>query len=330
MQREPRHNSQPDEANALPGVIDTIGNAFGLLSRRPYLVWLPILLDLFLWLGARLSANPLVNVTEHWLREEALAEDEVIEAFRTSIEGFNIFNSLGLFTPTFMFNLYWGATPAAGSANVWIENLPWWAIPPLVGVLIAIAVVFGMVYFTTLAYLVRERPISLGSFVGDSIRNTVHMFGFIGVVFGLLMLLLVPMVIFTTILMVAGVDVSPLTAMLLTMVITWGFVTLFFVRHAIVVTDSGPLRAIYYSYNVVRSYFWPAIGFIIIYFLVRTGMPVALQIFTQSPWSVPFAIIGHAYVATGLIAAGMLFYRDRAQHLTASKAQTTGSRSLSH
>ena len=45
----------------LPGVIDTLGSGYRILNRHLYLLLLPILLDLFYWLGPRLSIDPVAR-----------------------------------------------------------------------------------------------------------------------------------------------------------------------------------------------------------------------------------------------------------------------------
>jgi hypothetical protein len=38
-------------------------------------------------------------------------------------------------------------------------------------------------------------------------------------------------------------------------------------------------------------------------------------VLTGAWWGVPLAVIGNAYIATGLVAAAMIFYRDRVRQL---------------
>ena len=43
------------------GIIDTISAGFGMVNKRLWLIIIPILLDVVLWLGPRISIAPLVN-----------------------------------------------------------------------------------------------------------------------------------------------------------------------------------------------------------------------------------------------------------------------------
>jgi hypothetical protein len=49
--------------------------------------------------------------------------------------------------------------------------------------------------------------------------------------------------------------------------------------------------------------------------VITTGIPFALRVFTTSAPGLVIAIIGNAFIASGMIAAAMLFYRDRARRL---------------
>ena len=42
----------------LPGIIDTLSAGFQTVNRHLYLLLVPILLDLFYWLGPRLTVKP--------------------------------------------------------------------------------------------------------------------------------------------------------------------------------------------------------------------------------------------------------------------------------
>ena len=47
----------------LTGVIETLSNGYGVVNRHPWILLLPILLDLFLWLGPQVSVAQLVSRT---------------------------------------------------------------------------------------------------------------------------------------------------------------------------------------------------------------------------------------------------------------------------
>ena len=52
-----------DKTTALPGVFATVSAGFELTTRYLWLMLIPALLDLFLWLGPRLSFRALIEST---------------------------------------------------------------------------------------------------------------------------------------------------------------------------------------------------------------------------------------------------------------------------
>ena len=85
--------------------------------------------------------------------------------------------------------------------------------------------------------------------------------------------------------------------------------------HAIAVDRVGPVAALRASYKVVRGYFWQSMRFIVLSLTITTGFPFALRVFTTNAVGLMIAIVANAFVASGMIAAAMLFYRDRARRL---------------
>jgi hypothetical protein len=65
----------------------------------------------------------------------------------------------------------------------------------------------------------------------------------------------------------------------------------------------------------VRAEFWKAVQFIAVSLLISTGLTYALQSIATSGPGIVLALLLNAVVATGLLIAAMLFYRDRAARL---------------
>ncbi|MGH7863120.1 MAG: hypothetical protein ACREOS_12920, partial [Candidatus Dormibacteraceae bacterium] len=56
----------PASSKAVPGVIETLSAGFEQVNRVLWIVTVPILVDLFLWLGPRLSAGPVFAEIASW------------------------------------------------------------------------------------------------------------------------------------------------------------------------------------------------------------------------------------------------------------------------
>lgn len=306
----PAQMSDQRDAPKPPGIIDTLGDAFSLLNQRPYLILLPVIIDLFLWLGVGVSAKPLTDAVGRWLQSIPSIDPTVVKRITAAGNGYDIFSLVGISVPTLLNSLGRGAV-AVLRQRQWLGALSWWAIPPVSAALALVGVGIGMLYLTMVGHLIQGRSLVDRRLWRESLRNAARMVGFVFAAFLGVLLLLLPAILFGAILLLVGVDVVPILAVLGWVAVIWALFLLFFAQYAIVVADAGPLRAIYLSYNVVRRNLWPAAGFVIVYLLITNGVPVALRVLTHSAWSVPLAMIGNAYVATGVVAAAMLFVRDR-------------------
>jgi hypothetical protein len=92
------------------GIIQSLASGFDLVTRYPVLMLLPVLLDIFLWLGPRLSAYPLFRAYLDFLQSP---EMQAILAPTRPATGTNakLLDQTGQ-----MFNLFWWLSPSAGRA----------------------------------------------------------------------------------------------------------------------------------------------------------------------------------------------------------------------
>lgn len=297
----------------LPGIIDTFGEAFARLNRRPYLILFPVLIDLYLWLGVGISARPLTERVIAWARDLPNADTTMLDALANAGQNYDLFQLLGVSIPTLVGQI--GSSISVMGDRPWITDLAWWAIPLLaVGIILA-GLALGMFYLTVVGYLLRDGAMGVGALLRESVRNSLRMIGFVLITFFGSLLLALPLLLFSGALMLVGINAVPLMALIAWLGAMWIFLLLFFAQYAIVVSSVGPLRAIYLSYNVVRRHLWGTAGLIGVSLLMTNGVPIALQVLTKSPVGVVLAMLGNAYIATGVLLAAMLFYRDRVRLL---------------
>jgi hypothetical protein len=94
----------------------------------------------------------------------------------------------------------------------------------------------------------------------------------------------------------------------------WVMVFLFFfVMGAIFVSDLSPLQAARSSVEVVQRNFWSSLGFILLTYLIGAGTVLMWGAVRETPALFAIAVAGNAFIWSGLTAAAMIFYRDRAK-----------------
>jgi hypothetical protein len=147
-------------------------------------------------------------------------------------------------------------------------------------------------------------------------RDVVHVLGLLAALFGVGLLLGVPVLLLVAFTAFVAPVVATLGVLLLLGALLFVTLHLSFAVDAIFVSQVGPLNAIQRSVGVVRRHLWPSVALMLLTWLILAGMAQVWTVLAsnvQSPYGVALSILGNAYIASGLIAAGMIFYIERAE-----------------
>src|SRR5579884_105511 len=296
------------------GVIDTLSAGYAVVNRQPWLLLAPILLDLLLWLGPRVSAAALVA--------QALSAPSLMDGLDDASRAMLADSSQNLRELASDFNVLALLAPArvgipsmlavvGGGGLAGDQMLRSWGAATVVMLsTLASGLVLGGLFRAALAQQARGEPVQITPLAREALLGAWRT--------ALLLLLLllaalaIPVALAAGILTVFAPPLAGLVLMLAGGFVLWAEVFLFFAPDAIYVSHSGPLQALRNSVGVVRRAFWPAVGLVILVTLILAGMSqIWLLLSTRGPAGMVLAIVGNAYIATGLAAASMLFYRER-------------------
>ncbi|MCX7852551.1 MAG: hypothetical protein N2383_07170 [Caldilineales bacterium] len=304
------------------GVIDAIQRGFDLINHRLWLLLIPVLLDLFLWRGPRLSPAPWLDARlDAFLAQPELSAELpsdfllMLEETRLMVNNLNLFALLtGLVTglPSFMARQ---GTPATAPTLTITET---WQVLLAVVVLIPIGLFIGSIW---LALIVRgmqaETPgwgatlrragwlwLNLGLYLAGLTAALVGSSGFFALFLTLLLLVLGS----------GGLTVLSWASLFFFWLILWVGIGLSFVVSAIAVDGVNVARAVWRSLNVVTRNFPATIGLLLLGLLLTEGFARIWQQLSSRDWGIPLGMIGYAYIGTALVAAGFYFYQARYQH----------------
>jgi hypothetical protein len=295
------------------GVIDAIAEGCFAVARRPYLLLLPVLLDLFYWVADRLTAAPLVEALIATAQRGGSLDAATLDGLRSFERQSDLFGLLALGIRALLPELTPGAV-----ARPWPQgtlDLGAWPLVVLVALGLALVGLFALaLYLSGLGQVVRGEAFDLRRLAGRAPVYWLRLLGLIGIVVGALLLVGMPLLVLAGVLTVLGANPGPLL-LLFFVPLVWIYCFLALAPEAIVVSEAGPLRAIKLSVRVVRRNFWPVLGLLGATLLISQGFPVLWQALARQLPGVPLAIAGNAFLATGLTAAAMYFYRERVQAL---------------
>ncbi len=298
-------------------VIDTLSEGFGAANRRIWIIVIPILFDVFLWLGPKATLGPhLAQMVQADLPAPYSGYEQLVQQI---VAGFNIFSLAATYLiPSLVAKL--DSTPLVSVTSDLAVNSPL-AFVALTAGTVLVGLWLGCLYMGLVAQVVRDGHTDLRVLVVAVWRYWRRLIAFLLLVMLILAAVAMPFGLAYVLLSSVSPDAGQFLALLVEIAVIWSIVYLYFTLQALLLSDAGPVQAIRLSVAVIASNFWAAITLIGLTFLITIGLPIAWQLIATHPAGLAVAIIGNAYIGTGVAAAGFLFYQERLERLKAA-AQT--------
>ncbi len=295
---------------------------FDAVSSHVVLILLPAVLDIFLWLGPRLSVDTLINpiLTLMWNQARlsvTSAADlkqfaDTQTKFFTAVQHFNLFSLLGrlqLF-PIGVSSLLAQKAPVQtplGSQQV-VEISSWLVCVGLAFVLIVVGWVLGGLYFRWVSGIVlgdAQHEVEISSVravVQTLLLSTIWMIG--------LMIVVIPVIVVLLVLFALNPVLASGAAFVMLLLSFWLVVPLFFTPHGIFIRRQNALYSIFTSLRMAR-FTLPTSGlFVVAVLLLSTGLNILWNVPPDNSWMMLVGIGGHAFITTALLAASFVYYRD--------------------
>lgn len=311
MQRDVAAKRPP----AKPGVIDAIADGLSIALVRPWLLIVPVLLDLYYWVGWRLSVRALTDPIQRWLIDVDSSESAELASRVETAGRSDLLALLSLFAPSLLSGVERSTYYTIRSRPELVPDA-WLLDVLLIGAVLGGAMLLMMIYSVPLADAALDRSRSVRALVQAIGWASLRFAGLLAIATGVLLLLLGPVLVATAVLLIVGINASPLIALASMIIGIFAFLILVMAWDAIVVSEVGPLKAVQHGYAIVRAYFWPTIGLVGAWLLMVIGLAeVWLEIADSAP-GLLIAVVANAFFASGLAMASMLFYSQRIQTLT--------------
>ncbi len=301
-----------------PQVIQTLLAGFNMVANHIYLIILPVLVDLGLWLGPKLRLktflSPIIgDLTAEMLKVAPADLVETVKATQTmwaeALEQFNLataIRTLPVGIPSLMARLSPIKSPLAWNPVIEIPSLNW-AVASL-GILLTVGFLLGSLFFylVTLQTSKEEAKFDFKAYLLSYV-NTVALFCLL---LGLLILISIPLLIILSVLSVFNSGVAQFVVLLAAFCLLWLIIPLIFSVHGIFVTRQKPVQSAILSIKLVR-FFLPGTGmFIMTAALISELLNKLWMLPEPDSWLMLLGVGGHAFVVTGLIVASFIYYRE--------------------
>lgn len=304
------------------GIFRSLATGFDRIAARPILILPAIILDLFLWLGPRLTIPAFLQQLTSILvipagADESLAEQ--IQAVRAMFlefgEHLNLFALLSSL-PVGISSLMATRMPAeAPFGQVEQVHLIGPAIIFLVWVgLIILGQGLGTQFHLWIAQQVAPREELANRWrAWSNMAALAGMFYICSLIFGLAVALLMSLL--TLLLPLLGLIVAFLGFTFA----FWLLVYLYFTPHGIIRYRLGIFRAMQESVTLVRWNLIPALGYLGLAFLITWLTNQVWLLPKENSWYLLMAIAGHAFVSATILAGSYVFYQSRREWLLSLK-----------
>lgn len=300
------------------GIIDTLSAGFDLVRRKPWLIVLPVVLDIALWIAPKLSVGGLMqSLVEKAVRQAgnyagaAPSLQETTQAAAEAAAGFNLgsllvsgyLNVPGLIISSDRnpFGLVRPIIEVAGlpSLLAWVAGLSLGSL------------VLGTLYLAPIAAGAREGGESWRDIVRSLPQDFLRLVGGLLLTVAILAFISLPMALTLGLLGLVSQGLASLAIGFALVAVLWVIIYLAFVPEAILLGRDGVLQAVGHSINIVRLNFWPTLGLLLLANVIISGLALVWEHLTVSTLGALAAIVGNAFVGTGLTAAVFIFYRER-------------------
>jgi hypothetical protein len=297
-----------------PGIINSIKVGFDIIATHIWAILLPLLLNLFLWLGPRLRMDALFNsmktdVISIWTASNIPAEDikRAMDLYENTIPRINlfwIFHTIPIGISSLFLPQKISQTPLGDPANLQVsaESLLVWIF-----FLALCGWIGGGMYFRSVAWLSMDnKDVPLMS-VSHAILQTILIslsWIFLFIVFAIPVLLILAVVLqFST-------TIANLLILFLCIASMWLIVPLFFWPHGVFMKQQNVITSILSSVQLMRFSLPTSSMFVLTVFLLAFGLNFLWSIPSEDSWMMLLGIFGQSFVATALLAASFVYYRD--------------------
>ena len=309
------------QTTTLPGVFSTLSAGFELTTRYLWLMVIPAALDLFLWIGPRLSFRALIEnliaTSAAQLPTDVLALD--VNALTEAAGRVNHFAYLSvslLGVPALMAGPMPEKTPIApaiidgGGLGAWLG----WLVVFTLGGLLLTAVFYNLIAYAmrrSLAATTAMPPLGAARFVRRTVHTWLRLVALLALAVLLVLVITIPVALLAGFLTLLSQAVAVFVLFGAVVLIMWLLMFLSYTPQGMLLNPRRFPYVITDSVRLFRQNLPTALGLLAVVLLARQLLSYVLLTADSGTWVTTINILAHAYIVTALTVALFIFYRDR-------------------
>lgn len=323
------------------GVIDTIADAVTFVLQRPWLILVPLIIDLILWLVLKVTLGPVIdNIIRLMESSNVEGSDQIVEQLELYGDQVMISDYLGAFVPTLFTGMSLDSImgilmlfvapdgfgiPRSDLYEPWQNGIVDTISPESSGMVLLVWL--GVVLVSSIALILfrvpivravrNTQPTGLATEMSRSWLNFL-MYLVLLAIGGVVAI--VPLALLSALVPVLGISAAFITSFAL--LIFGGMLGVYslFAVDAMLVHRTSPINGFRMSFAVGKVYFGQVARFALTSIFL---MLASLRLWSELAGSAPgfiISLVGSAFVGTVLAAASLFFYTDRFRLVRAAEA----------
>lgn len=308
-----------EESTTHRGVLATLAAGFEMATAHWWLALLPAMLDAFYWLGPRLSSRPLILRLAGFLQQEEMMSEIAAELADMAAQT-NLFTSLSvplLGVPGLLAGFVAPEETPLAPAVLEIGNPLSWLL--LFVVLTVAGLLITTVYYGLMAESVRAStgaPAAIGHFLRWLPAYVLRVFLLAATLLFAALAIYIPVSLGATAVALLSPAIASLVLMFGMVAILWLFFYLSFSLHGVLLNDRPVFWSLFESLRLVQRNSLQVLLLLLLVLGIRQGLSWLWLWAGTGNWLTLISIAGHAFIATGLMTATFIFYRERYESLT--------------
>ncbi|OGO42289.1 MAG: hypothetical protein A2Z04_09860, partial [Chloroflexi bacterium RBG_16_57_9] len=289
-------------------IIDALSAGLALVPRVPRALIMPVLLDLFYWLGPRLSVEPILQSVIGWSREVASSAsttdteslevmENMLRVIGSEMNLFSVLSSSLTGVPTLTGIV---SSPSTGLRS----SLPQFELHTGLAFFAALVglTILGWLLGSGFLVLIAERVLAVKWNLPGLLRRIgltwLSVIGLGGLLFVATIFFGVPILILIVLVGLMSRELASILFGLVWTIVIWVAIHLIFAVDAIVLNGVNPVRGMWHSFNVVRRNFWSSLGLILVIGILSAGLAVIWQALAVNPIGTLIGIVGNTIIGT--------------------------------
>ena len=315
------------QTTTLPGVFSTLSAGFELTTRYLWLMVIPAALDLFLWIGPRLSFRALIEnliaTSAAQLPTDVLAIDVgALTEAAGRINHFVYFSVSLLGVPALMAGPMPEKTPITplviegGGLGAWFG----WLVVFTLGGLLLTALFYNLIAYAMRRSLATANatatpatlpPLGPARFLRRTLHTWLRLVALLALAVVLILAITIPIALLAGFVALLSQAIAVFVLFGAVVLLMWLLMFLSYTPQGMLLNPRRFPFAIADSVRLFRQNLPAALGLLAVVVLARQVLRTVLLSADSGTWVTTINILAHAYIVTALTVALFIFYRDR-------------------